>query len=205
MSPGTPGLGKDTCPGTPSVPAPQPRPRPEREAVTDLHPMAVEADSPGRSPGTHLVCVAELGHLVSMVKGLQEDSRVRLLSTREEPSPGGWGQSRAQSSPARPESSTYPLSPLQPPRRSSPVAWGQMRSSLIWADHPPHTPLGCPLSLMWNPQGFVPSVPVASCTRPSLASLDTHLLQTPHHSPPPTFPSQLPGCPRAPGPPNISV
>ena len=81
--------------------------------------------------------------------------------------------------------------------------WGQIRSSSIWADHPPS--LRCPLCLVWNPQGFVPSVSVTSCTRPSVASLDAHLLRTPHHSPPPTFPSQLPGCSRASGPPNISV
>lgn len=93
--------------------------------------------------------------------------------------------------------------PAPIPRRPSPVVWGQMRSSSIWANHP--TSLRCPLCLVWNPQGFVPSVSVASCTRLSLASLDTHLLRISHHSPPPTFPSQLPGCPRAPGPPNISV
>lgn len=118
---------------------PAPDHGPKGEAVTDLH-RAVEADSPGRSPGTHhLVCVAELGHPVSMVEGLQRRQQGEAAVHEEEPS-GRSGDPRPGSELCQAKRPPHTALPLNP-RRSSPVAWGQMRSSLIWADHPhTHTP-----------------------------------------------------------------
>lgn len=46
---------------------------------------------------------------------------------------------------------------------------------------------------------------MVSHTTPSPASLASHLLWTPHRGPLPAFPSQLPGRPRAPGPPHMHI
>lgn len=66
-------------------------PRPERAAaLTSACTPAARRGTEGQRPspessGTYLVCIAELGHLVSMVEGLQDERRVRSLPSREVP------------------------------------------------------------------------------------------------------------------------
>lgn len=82
--------GLNEPPGGPGCERLRP-PQPEREADTEarLHASsqkATEGQQPNpKSPGPYLVCIAELGHLVSVVEGLPDEKRARSPPSREMP------------------------------------------------------------------------------------------------------------------------
>lgn len=103
---------------------------------------ATEGQQPNpKSPGPYLVCIAELGHLVSMVEGLPDERRARSLPNREMPGQVGTWPGTELTFQAT-VLSTLALSPPIPTSvsltkgyRAPAVRW--VSPSLLWKVHSP--------------------------------------------------------------------